>query len=102
MGSTEFLRIILARPQISRGIRLFSGRARLQAMNEGGTCAYLGHRSAFFRTRILRSRALTMGLSGRPLPFIARRARTIGPARMARHLTVHGRSKLWLDRIIAS
>lgn len=34
-------------------------RARLQAMNEGVTCASLKHRIAFFRTRILWLRALT-------------------------------------------
>ncbi len=38
-----------------------------------------------------------MSLSGHPQNEIARHARTIVPARMARHLSSHGRSKRWLE-----
>ena len=38
MGFTDFPRVVLAPPDMSAGNKLFSGRARLQAMNEGGTC----------------------------------------------------------------
>jgi hypothetical protein len=40
---------------------------------------------------------LTMSLSGRLLTQIARCARTIIPARTARLLSSHGRSKRWLE-----
>jgi hypothetical protein len=40
---------------------------------------------------------LTVKSSGQPLDEIARHARTIDPARLARYFSSHGRSKCWLD-----
>jgi hypothetical protein len=64
--------------------------ARVQHASEG---------SAESQNFDLRYGFLTFSLSGRPPLQIARYARTIVPARMARLLRSHGRSKRWLDGI---
>jgi hypothetical protein len=66
--------------------------------------AGLGRQTELQYRRALYDRAscrLTVSLSGRPLPEIARHARTIDPARVARHSSSHGRSKRWLAGISA-
>ncbi len=50
--------------------------------------------------RVCGSLRLTVSLSGHLPDWIARHARTIDPARMARHLSSHGRSNRWLDRSV--
>ena len=67
-------------------------------MNEAGTYDSAKHRTdSSLQKKSLRSRALTISLSGRLLPFNRRRGRKMSRRSRRTRLTFHGRSKRWLD-----
>jgi hypothetical protein len=74
---------------ISDEARICSGRALLLGRQKLLT----GTGARVSRAAASQSRALTMSLSGRPPLWIARYARTIVRARIARLIDSHGRSK---------
>lgn len=74
--------------------RAFAGSAPISQEIEDGDDR--NGDSDSYRHCLVHSR-LTVSLSGRPPIEIGRHARTIFPARMARPLDSHSRSKRWLD-----
>ena len=91
------LTFLLARAPSQLGARSWAARASRRRTKRALAIRWNVAVTRLFRTKILRSRALTMSLSGRLTPFNKRRERTMVSRSRRTLLTFHGRSKRWLE-----